>query len=100
VFEHADRHDAIEHSIDVPIVLQCEMCRMSKSGSFRPLGSNRELLPGQRHPGCLRSGRFREIQRHAAKAASDVEYALTFFDKELGGDMPLLGQLSLLERYV
>ena len=38
-------------------------------------------------------------QRRATEAAADVEHAVARTDVELGGDVPFLGLLSLLQRY-
>ena len=56
-----------------------------------------ELLARQGHPEDFGAADAREIKRHAAPAAADVENRLARRNRELGGDMALLGLLRGVE---
>ena len=54
----------------------------------------------QRDAGDLRAGNLGEIERKAAPAAADVEHRGAGLEAQLGGEMPLLGELGVVERLV
>ena len=98
VFEHADRDDAVEALVDVAVVLQADRNAIGEVGLGGALGGDFVLLVRQRHAGRARPGDLRQVERHAAEAAADVEHRMALVDQRLGRQMSLLGELRLVER--
>ena len=98
MLEHADRHDAIERTLDIAVVDQPEHRVLRAAAFARPLLRARELFLREGDAGHLRARDFGEIERQAAPAAADVEHLGAGLDAELRGEMPLLGKLSVVER--
>jgi hypothetical protein len=55
------------------------------------------LLGAERDTEYIDIGDLMEIERQAAPAAADIEHALSRLEQQLGGDMPLLVSLCLLQ---
>ena len=98
MLEHADRDDAVEGLVDVAIILQPKFDAVGKIRLPGALGCDGELLTGQGDAGDLRSGDAGEIERHAAETAADVERGRAVLRQKLGGDVPLLCGLRVVER--
>jgi hypothetical protein len=56
-----------------------------------------QLLGAERDTEYIDIGDLMEIERQAAPAAADIEHALSRLEQQLGGDMPLLVSLCLLQ---
>ncbi len=78
MLEHADRHDAVERSRHVAIVLQIETRARAQALFGRALIGDGVLFLRQRHAGHVGAGQFREIEPEPAPAAADVENAQVF----------------------
>ena len=100
VLEHADRDDVVELALDLAVVLQAEAHAVGEAGGGGALGGDAVLLLGEGDAGDVGAADAREVERHAAPAAADVEDAGAGADEELGGDQALLGELGLVERHV
>ena len=100
MLEHADRHDAIEVAVDVAIIHQPERRILRAAALERPVLRALELLLRQRDAGDPRAGNFGEIERKAAPAAADIEHRGAGFDAQFGREMPLLGELRIVERQI
>ena len=74
MFEHADRHDAIESALDVAIIDQPEIRVLGQAALERAVLRALELFLRQRDAGDVRAGDLGEIKRKAAPAAADVEH--------------------------
>ena len=59
---------------------------------------DRELLLRQRDAGDLDVAVLGEIEAEPAPAGADVEHPLSRLERELGGDVALLGELRVLQR--
>ncbi len=51
-------------------------------------------------PGDARLQQFGKVEREATPAAADVEHAFAGLEDQLGGDVPLLGELGVVEGLV
>ena len=100
MLEHADRDDAVERSVDVAIVLQIEPGLVAQPLFRRALVGDVVLLLRQRDAGHVGAGHFGEIEPKPAPAAADIEHALSGLQQQLGGEVPLLGELGVVERLV
>ena len=105
MLEHANRHDAVERAGDIAIVLQLEACVLAEAFFGRALIGDRMLLFRQRDAGDVGAANFGEIKPKPAPAAADVEHAqiMSIFvrpEPQLGGQMPLLGELGIVERLI
>ena len=103
MFEHADRHDAVERALDVAIVLQVEAGPVGQALFRGALVGDGVLFLRQRDAGHIGAGDLGEIQAQSAPAAADVEHPQVSLvavaaEQQLGGEMPLLGELSIVER--
>ncbi len=98
MLEHADRDDAVKGFLDVAVILQPKFDAVGKIRLPGALGCDGELLAGQGDAGDLRSGDAGEIERHAAETAADVERRRAVLWQKLGGDVPLLCGLRVVER--
>ncbi|MGY4288338.1 hypothetical protein ACVWXO_007558 [Bradyrhizobium sp. LM2.7] len=98
MFEHPDRGDAVEPSVDVAIILEQEFGR-----SGQPLfGGSRigdlQLLGRQRDASDVAARNLGEIEAEAAPARADIEHTVAGSDEELCGDVALLGELCVVKR--
>lgn len=83
----------VERTGDVAVMLQKEIGR-SRQLLFSGAGlCGLQLFVRQRH-----AGGFREVERKANPAAADVEYAIAGLDQQLGRNMTLFGELSVVQR--
>ena len=98
MLEHADRHDAIETSSDVAIVLQPDIDAVGEARLRDAPPGRLELGLRQRDAGDTGAGDARQIERQTAEAAADVEHVLPGLDNQLGGDVAFLGQLRAFQR--
>ena len=98
MFEHADRDDAIETLVEVAVILQTEIHPVRQLALGGAAAGELELFFRQRDAGDLCAAMFGEIETKAAPAAADVECALTLSHQQLCGQVPLLGELSVVER--
>ena len=86
--------------VHLAVVLQPEADAVGEAGGFGALGGDAVLLLAEGDAGDVGAADPREVERHAAPAAADVEDARAGADQQLGGDQPLLGELRLVERHV
>ena len=100
VLEHADRHDPVEPAGNVAIVLQEEGWCVGAGVLVRARLGDLELFVRQGHAGDIGASGLGQIQRKSAPAGPDVEHALAALDQQLGGEMPLLGKLGVIQRRV
>ncbi|EGO95883.1 hypothetical protein APM_1296 [Acidiphilium sp. PM] len=101
MLEHADRHDAVEFAGHRPVVHQFETDAIGEPLRLGAAACLRELFLGKGDPGHPRAIVARQGQRHAAPAAADVEnFQVRPVEQQLGGDMPLLRRLCLVDRLV
>src|SRR5665213_1053365 len=98
MFEHADRDDPVEALVDMAIVLQLKLSASRLPGILEPLFCDGELLLRQGYAGDVGAADLREIERHAAPAAADVEDTVPRFDEELRRDVAFLRQLRFVKR--
>ena len=66
----------------------------------RARARERKLLLRKRDAGDAPAAELGEIERKPAPAAADVEHALSGVDQKLRREMPLLGELGVVERLV
>ena len=59
--------------------------------------ARRMLLFRQRNSRDARLQQFGKVERETTPAAADLEHAFSRLEDQLGGDMPLLGELSVVE---
>ena len=97
MFQHADRDDAVEMLADFTIILQAEIDMLGELPFGEAALGGRELFLRQGDAGHLGAAEIGEIERKAAPAAADVEHLVARLDEKLGGDMPLLGELRVVE---
>ena len=97
MLEHADGDDAVERPLDVAVVLQAEFGALGEAGLGARAARRPRCSCDKVTPVALRPGDLREIERHAAEAAADVEHRVPLVDQQLGRDMTLLGELRFFE---
>src|ERR1700730_13421239 len=98
VFEHANGDDAIEFFRDLPIILNAKLAgKPFRSG---PLLRNSHLFVEKIDADNRNLGVLREIETEPAPSASDVENLEAGPQQQLGGNVPLLGELRIVERSV
>ena len=101
MLEHANRDDAVEAAIQLPIIEQLE-----RHTILQPLGLCSgprlgQLLGRQRDAGDQRAVVPCQRQRQPTPAGADVEHRKPrTIETELRRDMPLLGELRLFQRFV
>ena len=100
MFEHADRHDAVESALDVAIIDQAEIRVLRQAAFERAVLRDLELLLRQRDAGDLGAGDFGEIERKPAPAAADIEHLGARRRAQLGRQMTPFGELGVVERLV
>src|SRR6516165_5637368 len=96
MFEHPDRHDAVERSPNVAIILQQKFCRsevLLRRAGVRHL----QLLRGQRDAGNVGTGHLGKIETKPAPARANVENAVAASDQELCRKVPLLSKLGVVK---
>ena len=97
MLEHADRDDAVELPVDVPIIDQFELHPVGDPASSARCRATFNCSRGQGDAEHVDLGNPVEIKRGPAPAAADVEHLLPRLQIELGGDMRLLVGLRLLQ---
>ena len=99
MLEHSDGDDAVVGALrdEVTVVLQFETRMFGHAPGTCASAGNLELLLAERNARNIRIGRLCKIERHAAPAGADLQHAMTGFDEQLGCDMPLLGELGLIQ---
>src|SRR5579871_5031021 len=75
-------------------------CSRNSTGSPFSAARHRALLLRERDAGHRACASLREIKRQAAPAAADVEHALALPQHQLGGEVPALGELRVVERLI
>jgi hypothetical protein len=83
---------------DVAVVLQPEIDAFGQMPLRRSDLCVGVLLRRERDAGDLRLAKLGEIDGQSAPAAADVEDAMLGLDQQLGGQVPLLGELGIVER--
>jgi hypothetical protein len=94
VLEHPDRHDRVEDSRDVAVVLEGEL--HGQPGRSPP--GEIDLLPGHGDADDLRAVALRGERREPAPAAADVEDAHPRLQPDLSADEVELCLLSLFQQ--
>ena len=84
-------------ALNLTIILEPDADPVFEPGVFRPFARDLRLLARQGHAENLGLAYFRQIKRQTAPAAADVEDLLARINRQLGGDMPLLGLLRRLQ---
>ena len=74
------------------------LSQIGKAQLIGPLRCESQLLLGQGDACDMNVEVLREVDRHAAPAAADVEHALAGLQVKLGGDMAKLVLLGFLDR--
>jgi hypothetical protein len=97
MFEHAHRDDAVERTLYLAVVLQEEADTVAEAVLGRPAVGNRMLLFRERHPDYVDTGAFGQIETEASPAGADVEHTLARLKRKLGGKVPLLRKLGVVE---
>ncbi len=98
VFEHANGNDAIEFFRDLPVILNAKLAgKPFRSG---PLLRNSHLFVGKIDADNRNVGVLREIETEPAPSASDVENLEAGSQQQLGGNVPPLVELGVIERSV
>ncbi len=97
MLEHADRDDTVEGAGYVAIVE-----RLEGGGAFHlsfpgALARYCELLLRKRDARDPGAADLRGIERKSAPAAADVEKPVSVFEQQLCGEVPLLGELGVVE---
>ncbi len=100
VLEHPDRNDAVEALRDIAIVAQLKAGTIGEAELFCLLICQRALLLRERDAQHAYVLHAREIQRHVAPSAADIENALAGLQIELRGDEAELVLLGILKRVV
>ena len=101
MLEHADRDDAVE-----PLGHRAVVQQLERHAVRQPLGRGArprlgQLLGREGDAGDARAMLARQGQRQPAPAAADVQHVqVRPVQAQLGGDVPLLGGLRLLQRLV
>ncbi len=90
-------HNPVELAFNGPVVEQFEPHSMRYPSRFGSLTAKADLIGRKRDADDFRVVVALQIQRHAAPAATDIKYLHARLKVELGCDMCLLVQLSLLE---
>src|SRR5439155_26990004 len=98
VLEHADRDDAVEPLLHVAVILHSEIDPAAQTLFACTFGGSPPLLARQRDAGHRRAAELRQIERKAAPAAADVEYAPLVAQQQFGREVALLGELGVVER--
>src|SRR5688572_28732721 len=97
MLEHADRDDTIVLTFDVAVVLQMEVHSVLEARTLRAFLRELQLSYGQRHAVHGAAGCARQIEAEATPTGTDIQYPVPVADSKLGGEMPLLGDLRLLQ---
>ena len=97
VLEHADRNDPVEAAALLPVVAKREADLSFQALALRPGLRVGQLLRRQSDAGHVCLPDFRQVEREPAPARADVQDLLPWLEQQLGGDMPLLGQLRPLQ---
>ena len=98
VLEHADRDDAVEGRVHVPVVLQAEVDPALQPPLADAGAGGRRLLLGEGDAGDLRPPHLREVEAEPAPARADVEHLeIGLVEQELGREVALLGELGVVE---
>ncbi len=98
MLEHADRNDAVVAGREMAVVLEQEPRPVGDALLAGARVRDLVLLFRQRHAGDVDIGMIGEIEREPAPARADVEQLLARRERQLGGEMPLLGELRIFER--
>ena len=103
MLEHADGDDPVEAARQAAIVPECEL--HFRRRPCDPFGHAPQgvfmLLLGERYAKDIAARRvLGQMQRETTPAATDVENAVVRLDQELGGEVPLLGQLRVFKRLI
>jgi hypothetical protein len=97
MFEHADRDNPVETPVEFAVIgepeIGCPRQAQIRGTGFRYI----DLSSRQGEAGHARAAKAGQVNRHAAKAAANIEDALAGFDQEFRRDMPLFGELRLFE---
>jgi hypothetical protein len=100
MLEHADRDDAIERSGDVAVVHEPKLRVLPLSAIECSLLRAGVLLLRERDAGHVGAGNLGEIKSKTAPAAADIEHIRTGLDQQLRREVPLLGELRVVERLI
>ena len=73
MLEHADRDDVVEGVGDLAVVLEAEAHPVGEARGLGPRLGDAELLLAEGDADDLGAADPREVERHAAPAAADVE---------------------------
>ena len=76
VFEHADRHEDIELTRDVPVIAFDELDTITQSGSFSPFARKNYLLVGNIVGLHCNAIVLRHVQRQRAPATACIDDCL------------------------
>src|SRR5690554_8197848 len=98
MLEHADRNDAVEWTLEITVIGHLEAGAIAQLAIGGALIGDRVLLGRQGDTKQIDVEVSGNIEPHAAPAAADIKYLLTRFQRELRGNMALLGKLRLFER--
>src|SRR5260370_10902473 len=97
MLEHADRDDTVECAGHVAIVERLEGGRAFQLAFLGALARDRELLLRKRNAGDPGAADLAGIERKPTPAAADVKKPMSVFEEELCGEVPLLGELGVVE---
>src|SRR6266478_4333349 len=97
MLEHADRDNTVEGAAHVAIVERLEgggACELAFLGA---LARDCELLLRKRDARGPGAADLRGIERKPAPTAADVKKPMPVFEEQLRGEVPLLGELGVVE---
>src|SRR5262249_52733770 len=97
MLEHADRNNAVEGAGNVAIIQCMEGCGTFQLAFLGALARNCKLLLRKRDAGGPGAADLRDIERKPTPAAADVKKPMSVFEEQLCGEVPLLGELGVVE---
>src|SRR5262249_47054146 len=97
MLEHADRNDAVEGAAGIAIVESLKGDLAGQPAFFSALACDCELLLRKRNAGDAGVAHLRCIERKPAPAAADVKKPMPLLDQQLCRQVPLLGELRIIE---
>ena len=87
MLEHAHAGDAIELTVDIPVILKSDFDPICEACFLHPLRRELVLLLGKRDAGTSRTEALRGADHQRAPAASDVEERLRWLQRDLFQDV-------------
>ncbi len=98
MLKHADRHDAVERPFNIAVVFELKTHPVVEAAVNGALAGQLQLFRRQRNAHHLHIGHLRQIKRHAAPAAADIQNALAGFQVQFRGDVAQLVLLGGFKR--